>query len=104
MPLDGSRHLLSAKVEGADGRFLVLTHQTTVTFNIGTKNGSEFAFHTQFSIGLILGEQYHRGKGCQGRQHAIKLRINWVSCRIPLTRDENVNFYWPQIRYFPAQL
>jgi len=71
-------NLLPARSQDADGRLLVLPHQATVTFNIGTQNGSEFPFHTRYSIGLKLRDQYHRGKGCQGRQDEINRRINCI--------------------------
>jgi hypothetical protein len=78
MPLDGGCHQLAVIGQGTDGRLFILSHQTTVTFNIRTKNSSEFAFHTQYSIGLMLRDQYHRGKGCQGRHDSIKRRMNCV--------------------------
>jgi hypothetical protein len=47
---DEDRHHLPVRGQGADGRLLILSHQATVTFDIRTKNGSEFAFHTQAQL------------------------------------------------------
>ena len=49
MHADEGRHHLPVRGQGADGCLFIFPHQTTVPFDISTKNGSEFAFHSQYS-------------------------------------------------------
>ncbi|MEE8115182.1 MAG: hypothetical protein V3T23_12625, partial [Nitrososphaerales archaeon] len=92
--LDEGCHQLPVIGQGADGRLLIFSHQMTVTFDIRTKNGSEFAFHTRYSNGLILRDQYHRGKGCQGRQDEIKRRFNGALGHRQRKRRPGVDRRW----------
>jgi hypothetical protein len=51
--LNQSSHYLLVGIKGANGPFLIFTHETTVTLNIGAEDGSEFAFNFFCSHGTL---------------------------------------------------
>jgi hypothetical protein len=45
MMLNETSHHLLVSIQDADSPFLILSHETAVTLDIGTEDGSEFAFY-----------------------------------------------------------
>ena len=63
--LDEVCHHLFVGIKRADGPRLILTHEATITLDIGTEDGSEFAFNFVRGHGIPPGrpqEKEHKGR------------------------------------------